>query len=63
MTALVSPDLMFAQAAKAAALQRARTGTLDYCTTLTTDLPQTKVRPLSALDTMYAYFGSDEAGD
>lgn len=66
MTALTSPDSYYTHATPVAApatvtaLDRARTATLDYCTTTATERAHAKLCDLSPLDVMYAYFGSDE---
>ncbi|PJF07965.1 hypothetical protein [Pseudorhodobacter sp. MZDSW-24AT] len=65
MTALPKPhsflDTPTPAMRNARALARAETGTLDYCTSLTSELPAKPVRALTPLEAMYAYFGSDEA--
>ncbi|MDO8881746.1 MAG: hypothetical protein U0934_00310 [Pseudotabrizicola sp.] len=63
MTALTSPNTFYKIAAPLTALQRAQSATVDYCTITATEHAHSKLRDLTALDTMYAYFGSDEATD
>ncbi|TGD44331.1 hypothetical protein EEB11_06535 [Pseudotabrizicola sediminis] len=60
MTALVSSD-HFHLALPVTALERAQDATLDYCATTAKEQAHAKLRDMSALETMYAYFGSDEA--
>ncbi|WP_103332548.1 hypothetical protein [Pseudotabrizicola formosa] len=60
MTALRSPETYYPYAAPVTALDRAERATLDYCTTTVREQAQPKLRDLSPLDVMYAYFGSDE---
>ncbi|MDO9641439.1 MAG: hypothetical protein Q7J44_23170 [Pseudotabrizicola sp.] len=61
MTALRSPDTYYPFAVPVTALDRAEAATLDYCTTTAREQAHAKLRELSPLDAMYAYFGSDEA--
>ena len=66
MTALRSPDSYYtlatpvAAAATVTALDRARSATVDYCNTTASEQAHAKLRELSPLEAMYAYFGSDE---
>jgi hypothetical protein len=61
MTALPSQSIFLDRSTQVRALSRARAATLDYCTSLTSDLPHKALRDLTPLEAMYAYFGSDEA--
>ena len=60
MSALAPPRTYLINAAPVTALDRAQEGTLHYFSPDHSDLPQTPLRRLTALDAMYAYFGSDE---
>ena len=60
MTALPSQITFLNNTAQVAALCRAKSGTPDYWTALTSDMPQKALRALTPLEQMYAYFGSDE---
>jgi hypothetical protein len=62
MTALTSPAILFPATTAVSPLQRARSGTLDYYTEPAAGRPVTELRDMTALETMYAYFGSDVAG-
>lgn len=61
MTALTSPNAFYANAKPVTALHRAQGATVDYCTITAREQAHATLRPMTALDTMYAYFGSDEA--
>ncbi|MFN4131054.1 MAG: hypothetical protein ACK4GC_14760 [Paracoccaceae bacterium] len=61
MTALPSQTTFSTNATDVGALFRAEAATVDYCTSLTADLPRKVLRDLTPLEAMYAYFGSDEA--
>lgn len=61
MTVLTSPDTHFIRAVAAVAPHLAPSATLDYCTTMAREQAHAKLRDMTALETMYAYFGSDEA--
>ncbi|RGP39079.1 hypothetical protein [Pseudotabrizicola alkalilacus] len=61
MTALTSPDTYYRHAVTVTALERAKSATVEYCSVAAKDLAHTKLRDLTPLEAMYAYFGSDEA--
>ncbi|GEM_PF-5622963 len=61
MAALRSPAAKFKNATPVLGLLAAQSATVDYCTTAATDLSHTKLRDLTPLEAMYAYFGADEA--
>lgn len=63
MTALTSPNQFLTNTTPLTANQRARAATLEYCAVTAAEQAHAKLRAMTALDTMYAYFGSDEARD
>lgn len=62
MTALPSQTTFLTASTEVGALLRAKSATVEYCTSLTSDRPQRVLKDLSPLEAMYAYFGSDEIG-
>ncbi|MFN3721527.1 MAG: hypothetical protein ACK4VZ_00665 [Paracoccaceae bacterium] len=61
MTALTASNTHFIQALPANAPQQIKSTSLEYCNITASEQAHAKLRDLTALESMYAYFGSDEA--
>lgn len=63
MTALAAPRQLYATAEPLDALISARKATPAYCTAKASDQAGDGLRDLTPLEAMFAYYGSDKAGD